>query len=158
MDQALAHPDASSFIGVADVRPDGDGFYVPDPDGPILAGIVAVIPDDMIIDLVAIDLLRPKLYRRRIGLADLLGESNVVGLSFTGEPLLIHPGPADWVNAGGRGVAVLEWTQSVRGLLSSLEGGLKVTSLEFAEELERKLTEAVCRPRIFVQRGSNDGR
>ncbi|MCZ6840725.1 MAG: hypothetical protein O7G13_15790, partial [Alphaproteobacteria bacterium] len=87
--QALSHPHSRNWIGVDRVRADGDGLYVPDPDGPILAAIVAVIPGDIIIDLVAIDLRRPERWRRRIGLGDLLGETNTIGLNFTGEPLLV---------------------------------------------------------------------
>ncbi|MCZ6510061.1 MAG: hypothetical protein O7A62_05675, partial [Alphaproteobacteria bacterium] len=92
--RALAHPASANMIGVERVRADGAGLYTPDADGPILAGIVAVMspPGDIIIDLVAIDLARPDRFRRRTGLGDLLGEANLIGLNFTGEALLVHPG------------------------------------------------------------------
>ncbi|MCZ6666652.1 MAG: hypothetical protein O7B81_15240, partial [Gammaproteobacteria bacterium] len=150
--QALSHPKSANWIGVDRVRADGDGQYVPDPDGPILAGIVAVMPDDIIIDLVAIDLRRPGRWRRRLGVGDLLGEANTIGLNFTGESLLVHPGPAEWLNAGGDGVAVLEWTPSVCGLLRTITGGLDVAdNPDFAELLEAKLTEPERRPTILLQ-------
>jgi len=152
MQQALAHPGASPYVGVARVRPDGDGLYVPDADGPILAGVVAVIPHEKIIDLVAIDLRRPDRWRRRLGIADLLGESNLVGLSFTGEPIAVHPGPAEWLNAGGEGCAVLEFTPTVCGLLRSIRGGLDVADdPDFAEALERNLTDPMRRPTIYLR-------
>lgn len=142
MRQALSHPHASPYVGVASVRPDGNNLYVPDLDGPILAGVVAVIPHDEIIDLIAIDLRRPDRWRRRIGVADLLGESNLIGLNFTGEPITVHPGLAEWLNADGAGVAVLEWTPSVVGLLSSIHGGLIVADVQHGTEVRRRLTEA----------------
>ncbi|MCZ6590338.1 MAG: hypothetical protein O7B98_04255 [Alphaproteobacteria bacterium] len=152
MYQALSHPRSANWIGVDTVRADGDGLYVPDPDGPILAAIVAVMPDDEIIDLVAIDLVQPKRWRRRIGVANLLGEVNLIGLSFTGEPLLVHANPADWLNAGGRGCAVLEFTPSVCGLLRSIRGGLDVDDdPDFAERLERELSEPARRPTIYLR-------
>lgn len=141
MRQALSHPHATPYVAVGRVRPDGNN-YVPDDDGPILAGVVAVIPHDELIDLIAIDLHRPERWRRRTGLADLLGESNLCGLSFTGEPITVHRGPAEWLNAGGDGVAVLEWTASVVGLLSSIRGGLIVADVQHGTEVRRRLTEA----------------
>lgn len=151
MRQALLHQHASPYVGVGRVRPDGAGFVL-DEDGPILAAIVAVIPHDEIIDLIAIDLRRPDRWRRRIGVADLLGEANLIGLSFTGEPLLVHPGPAEWLNAGGEGCAVLEYTPSVCGLLNSIRGGLEVADdPDFAEALERNLTEPARRPTIYLR-------
>ena len=144
-------PDTAFDIGVSKVRPDSDG-YVPDPDGPILAAIVAVMPGDEIIDLIAIDLQRPERWRRRVGVADLLGESNLIGLSFTGESLVVHAGPAEWLNAGGEGCAVLEYTPNVCGLLRSIRGGLDVADdPDFATALERLLTEPERRPMVFVR-------
>ena len=37
MYRALSHPKSANWIGVDTVRADGDGLYVPDPDGPITA-------------------------------------------------------------------------------------------------------------------------
>ena len=143
-------PEVSSLIGVANVRPDGDGLYVPDDDGPVTAAIVPVMPDDALIDLVAIDIARPDRWRRRTGLGDMLGENNVFGLF--DKPLLVHPGPFAWICAGGEGVAVLEFTPTVRGLLNSLEGGLEAAGdPRFAEALERNLREPERRPLIFVR-------
>ena len=143
-------PEVASLIGVANVRPDGDGLYVPDDDGPVTAAIVPVMPDDALIDLVAIDITRPDRWRRRTGLGDMLGENNVFGLF--GKPLLVHPGPFAWICAEGEGVAILEFTPTVRGLLNSLEGGLEaIGDPGFAEALERNLTEPERRPHIFVR-------
>lgn len=153
MYKALSHPKSANWIGVDTVRADGDGLYIPDPDGPILAAIVAVMPFDEITDLVAIDLAQPRRWRRRIGVADLLGETNLIGLNFTGEALLLHPGPAEWLNAGCEGATVLEFTPNVCGLLRSIRGGLDVADdADFAEVLERNLTEPERRPTIFLRR------
>lgn len=151
MHRALSHPKSANMIGVDRVRTDGDGLYVPDPDGSTLAAIVAVMPDDEIIDLVAINLVRPDQWRRRVGLGDLLGEASTIGLNFTGEPLLVHTGPADWLNDGCEGVAVLEYTPAVRGLLNSIPGGLFVADPDFAETLYRRLTVPERHPQIFVR-------
>lgn len=143
-------PEVSSVIGVAKVRPDGDGLYVPDVDGAVTAAIVPLMPDDELIDLVAVDIARPDRWRRRTGLGDLLGENNVFGLF--DEPLLVHPSPTEWLRSDCEGVAILEFTPTVRGLLNSLEGGLEaVGDPDFAQSLERALTVPERRPRIFVR-------
>lgn len=161
--RALAHPDAAnllaplgldpeteSAIGLATVRRESDGLYVPDVDGKFVAAILPVMPDDDLIDLVAVDIANPERWRRRTGLGAVLGEANTVALF--GEPLLVHPGPIDWLRAGGDGVAVLECTPTVRGLLNSIEGGLDVIgNLDFAEALERRLTEPIRRPKIYIR-------
>ena len=142
-------PEISGLIGVANVRPDGDGLYVPDIEGTVTAAILPVMPDDELIDLVAIDITRPGRWRRRTGLGTLLGEANTIALF--GEPLLVHPDPCSWLCAGGEGVAVLEFTPTVCGLLQSIEGGLTADDPDFAEVLDRMLTLPVRRPHIFVR-------
>jgi len=145
-------PETGMMIGVTTVRPDGAGLYIPDVDGVVTAAILPVMPEGDLIDLVAINIAQPGRWRRRTGLGDLLGENNVFGLF--GEPLLVHPGPYEWLLADGEGVAVLEFLPSVRNLLNDIPGGLEVDDdyPDFAEALERELTQPARRPSIYLRR------
>ena len=96
------------MVGVANVRPCTDGLYVPDDDGQVIAAILPVMPDDELIDLVAIDIAQPDRWWRRTGLGTLLGEDNTIGLGIGNDPLLVHPGPHEWLLASGEGVAILD--------------------------------------------------
>ena len=149
MQQALAHPHAYKWVGVDHVRADGPGLYRPDD-----VGVLAAIVDAGGCDLVAVDLRHPERWRRRIGIADLLGEENLIGLNFSGEPLLVQPSPAEWLNANGNGIAILEYTPSLCGMLLTIPGGLSVDRqhMDFARELRERLIAGMAtpKPNIFM--------
>lgn len=145
------NPETGKLIGVTTVRPDSDGLYIPDADGAVTAAILPVMPNGDLIDLVAINIAQPGRWRRRTGLGDLLGENNVFGLF--GEPLLVHPGPHEWLLADGEGVAVIEFLPSVRNLLNNIAGGLYVDDAypDFAKTLEQELDQPARRPSIYLR-------
>jgi len=138
-------------VGLGRVRADGDGLFVFDDDG-VEALIGAVMPGDEPVDLFALPVANPNRCRRLLGIGDLLGEANLIALSFTGEPVRVHHRPIECLAAGGDGICILEWRPSTAGLLSTIRGGLVIDDPTFGIDLRRRLAGAgkVDLPPIFV--------
>jgi len=141
--------DVADMVGVATVRADGE-TYVPEDKGPILALVIGVYPDDELIDLIAVDSLRPQRWRPRVGVADVLGEANL--RAAFGLPLLVHRDPLLWLRASGEGICVLQYTSSLCAQLRYAHSGLVANPTEFGVELDERLTVPKQRAQILVSR------
>lgn len=117
----------------------GGGMFILDPDGEVAN--ISPIRDrfDMLTDLVAWMDDAPTVWYVKEGDSPILGVRELHIATEFGDPIRIHPTPADWARAG-TGVCVLDWNcdlrRSFEGVPSIITSHLDKT---VADEIERRL-------------------
>lgn len=153
--------DHADQVGVALIRPAGDGRFEFDNRGDVAAliePVVDVYSDDGVdvadyADLVAVDANDPCRAWSLTGSTEMLGEANLASLF--GCRLRIHQSPLEWWIAGRNGVAVIKWTAGVAAMLHATPNGIVIAKQqrEFAEFVDRKITAATRPAEIYLSEG-----
>lgn len=149
-------------VGFAWIRRAGDGLFEFDDQGDVAALIVPFVDvyfDDGVevadyADLVAVDANDPRRVWSLNGSTELLGEENLTSLF--GCKLRVHRSVLEWLLAGRDGVVVVRWTPGVVAMLYSAPNGvvLKKQHRKYAEQIERRINDAVRPAEIFLDRGT----
>jgi hypothetical protein len=148
--------DCADQVGLALIRPAGDGLFDFDDQGDVAALILPVVDcysDDGVevadyADLVAFDANDPRRVWSLNGSTELLGEDNLASLF--GCKMRIHRSPLEWLIADRDGVAIVKWTPGVAAKLHSNPGVLKKQHRKYAEQIERRINDAVRPAKIFL--------
>jgi hypothetical protein len=148
-------PDSTGAIGLARVAVSVDGFFEPDPGGPMaiiipafdgpIANPAQLLDDrERLIDLVAWQARLPQQISTRCGIASVLGGEAVRAATHGEGALRLFRSPASWARAGGAtaGAVVLDWKTDI-GLLAAAT--IIAEDLEHGGEVKRKLKELRAR-------------
>ena len=92
-------------VGFAHIQKQGD-YYQPVEDGD-LAVVVAAVLDLEIRDLIAFNPDEPGRWHLRRGEVDVLGAECLGEKVF---PTIIYPNPLRWLQSGGNGICIVNWT------------------------------------------------
>lgn len=94
-----------------------------------------------VVDLVALASHDENQWALRTGLADLLGDDQLLDAVLAERrELRLHPTPLAWLRAGCEGICVLDWTRSALGALRGMPEGLTlVVDPGWREGLKAKL-------------------
>lgn len=129
-------------IGVLTVQTFPDGFYEPHEDGEnaliVATGTPAAPIWITLDDLIAFDPETPGRWWRRRGEAQILGMHNIRREPVF--PLQIHETPLSWLQAGAKGICIIDWSFNPERLLFA--GPLQVESDRLKERLEQRIRDA----------------
>jgi hypothetical protein len=142
-------------IGVSKIQTFPDGFYRPHEDGDSALIIAAGTPGTPIWitldDLIAFHPETPGWWWRRRGEAQILGAHNIRPEPVF--PLQIHETPRSWLQAGAKGICIVNWSFNPERLLFA--GPLEVESDQLKARLEQRIRDAaVERFQIAVSEGN----
>ncbi len=124
-------------VGFASIETNGD-FYEPADDGD-LAIIVAEIRGVEVTDLVAVNPQAPSRWHLRRGDVEILGGEHLGERVF---PTMIHPNPLRWLQSGGNGICIVNWSFDPLARLA-FAGRLKAP-LHIKHRLEKRIREAAA--------------
>lgn len=171
-DAALLRLPVPGLVGAGPVRPLAGGLYEPIEEGGIRAWI---FPTNLLgtfehatpEDLIAVGERPPHRWRLRRGAATVLGAHEIERRSFmparawhrdvldgpTEAPLYIRKTPLSWLQAGCKGVAVLDWRAAAFDLLG-LWTAIVAEDLAHGLEIQARLTQPIACPQIRVPAAS----
>ena len=129
-----SHP---PLVAVGAIETHGGGLFEPAEDGCPAVWVGCYTRAWDLADIAAFYMSRPGRWWRRLGAADLLGESNYG--AFRVEPIVVHRRPLDWLRAGGDGLVLLDW--SVDPVLVLCGAG----ALQADQQLQRRLSRRAAR-------------
>ena len=122
------------LVGVGPVETHSSGLFEPTFAGPPAIWVPCYTRTEDLADLVCFYPQRPKRWWLRLGVADVLGESNF-GRLFHLDPTLIHATPLDWLKAGGDGFVVIDWQ------LDPVDAFLDAGHLQAGPTIRKKLRQ-----------------
>jgi hypothetical protein len=131
--KALGIPDVALFgprpiVGVAAVETGNDGWFQVSDHGELMLVIADGVPDGVgwrtIDDVVAIDPSIPSRWWRLTGNVDVLGcnlNADKIDYSITiKEPISLYASPTEWLQHGGDGLCVLDWSATLTHVFRGL--------------------------------------
>ena len=133
-----------SLVGVARIEIDGQ-YYQPVPEGH--PAIIIPVSYDYApgcldpLDLIAFTPARPDRWYHRTGWGDVLGEDAIERAWLLEQPLTMHATPLDWLQAGGHGTCILDWS-AARFALGNVRA-FNCPTREYGLKLQRALSEPV---------------
>lgn len=143
-------------IGVTRIATHGP-FYEPVEVGGHRAILIGVRDEDTaeFVDLVAFNPERPESFRYRTGNAVFLGYEAMQRAGHYGEPLILHPSPLAWLQAGATGAVWLDGGGSLTFWLSTIPE-IHATTPALARAIDGRLRrEYVTRtPRVLQPKGA----
>ena len=148
--------DPPLMVGVAKVQTFPSGFYEPNGDG-VDAVVVAVgrrldLIWDTLDDLIAFNPAEPGRWWRRLGDVQVLGSENIAPEPVF--PLRLYDTPLSWLQAGARGVCVIDWRVDPERFLYA--GPIEAETSSLKARLERRIqSAALAKFNITVSEISN---
>lgn len=159
--QCFGIPEAVIFdlplmIGVAKVQTFPSGFYEPSDDGKNVVITAAGRPAELVWaeldDLIAFRPQDPDRWWRRRGEVQVLGSGNIRPEPVF--PLTLHDNPLSWLQAGARGVCVIDWRVDPERFLYA--GPIEAETSSLKARLERRIqSAALAKFNITVSEISN---
>ncbi len=135
------------LCGVAPIRPEAEGFYVPDEHGDP-AILLPVIDVRQVVDLLCFQLSQPEVWWVRRGACPLLGGDCLLDL-WLGQRLRLHQHPLGWLSGTDpAGVVVLQWRPAIAHLVNVPV--LEVEDKAHVREIRKRLKATVRLPKIEV--------
>ena len=137
-------PEAAIFdlplmVGVAKVQTFPSGFYEPNDVGApaviVAAGLPAPPTWDTLDDLIAFRPQDPQRWWRRRGEVQVLGSGNIRPEPVF--PLTLHDNPLSWLQAGARGVCVIDWRVNPERFLYA--GPIEAKTSSLKARLEQRI-------------------
>ncbi len=116
--------------------------------------IVPVYEDAILVDLIALRLLQPSLWKWRVGEAWALGADEIQrGTSWDGfTEVELHATPIEWLAAAGKGGCILNWADTTRIRALSSFDRVIATDPRVIDRLEAILNRPARKPQIIVNR------
>jgi hypothetical protein len=137
LQRAYAHVPPHIAYDALGIRVLPDGRWEHDDAGLLACVLLVKGPDGKILEGVAWDPNRPGAWWLCTRRVNILGEENIAAAGTA--PLLVHATPERWLDGGGRGICVLDWSTDLRTPL----GGARLVTDSIA--LARRLDQALDR-------------
>ena len=140
------------LCGVARIRPEAEGFYLPDEHGDP-AILLPVIDDRQVVDLLCFQSSQPEVWWVRRGACPLLGGDCLLDL-WLGQRLRLHQHPLGWLSGTDpAGVVVLQWRPAIAHLVNVPV--LEVEDEAHAAEVRGKLHRTLVLPKIELAKSTS---
>lgn len=141
------------LVGLARIVTTPDGTFEPHPEGAPHIIVAEGIHEPSlgwreIIDLVAFRSDAPDRWWLRRDMVDVLGSDGIDKASFARRPLILHPTPLAWLQAGAQGACVVHWSLDPRSVFAGITDVVCATAA-LRRRLEQRLAE-VSRPHLNV--------
>lgn len=145
-------------FGVARIDFQSGGIYEPSSEPHAIgAFLIPAYENNTLIDLIALRLQQPGLWKWRIGGAWALGADEILqGTSWCGfTEVELHATPIEWMAAAGKGGCILNWVDIPQIRSLSNFDRVITTNPDVAQRLERILSRPARKPKIIVRRAND---
>lgn len=106
-------------------------------------------PSGVLVDLVAFRPETPRSFWTMAGAGLMLGHDSLERAEFFGEPLMVYESPFAWLQGGGDGIVILDWTHYWPAYLAGVVA-LQFEDRAFGRRAEALLQKPILLPPILV--------